>query len=382
VTPLVSWENVSRHYGEKPALDGVNLSIAAGEILSVLGPSGSGKSTLLRLTAGLETPTTGRILSTGRDITALPPHVRGFGLMFQDYCLFPHLSVAGNVEFGLRMLRWDRRRRDYRTRQMLRLVRMEEFATRSVLSLSGGEQQRVALARSLAPSPRLLMLDEPLGALDAALRGELVVELGRILLEVGATAVYVTHDHREAMTIGSRVALLNAGRVEQVGAPAEIVGRPANGFVASFLGLGALVPAEPRQSDGVWVMRTGLGAIPVGRAEVSPAKLSRDRAEVAADAAGTTRVTDAPRWTLLVRPSAIRFAAGSGLHRVPARIMGRGIEPSGAVLRIALRTREGIEYPLDCFLPGEVDTAWQNMQKEKLAAVWIDPRACMALRSR
>jgi thiamine transport system ATP-binding protein len=372
VTPLVSWENVSRVYGSKSALDRVSLSIAGGEIMSVLGPSGSGKSTFLRVTAGLEAPSSGRILSLGRDITGLPPHRRGFGLMFQDYCLFPHMSVTRNVEFGLRMLKWDRRRREARTREMLRLVRMEDFATRGVLSLSGGEQQRVALARSLAPSPRLLMLDEPLGALDAALRAELVVELGRILREVGATAVYVTHDHREAMTIGSRVALLNAGRIEQVGEPAEIIDRPANGFVASFLGLGALVPAEPRHSDGVWVMRTGLGAIPVGRAEIS-------RSELIHDGAGGAALSG---WNLLVRPAAIRFAAGVGLHRVAARVIARGVEPSGVTLTIALRTRDGTEYALECFLPGQVESASQTRQREKLAAVWIDPRACAALRTR
>ena len=361
--PLVTWEEVTKAYGEKLALDRVTLSVDEGEILCVLGPSGSGKSTLLRITAGLESLTSGRVASEGRDMSHVPPHLRSFGLMFQDYCLFPHMSVAQNVAFGLRMKRWDRRKREERTREMLRLVRMEEMAPRSVLSLSGGEQQRVALARSLAPSPRLLMLDEPLGALDAALRSELIVELGRILRAVGATAVYVTHDQGEAMTIASRVAILNAGRVEQAGEPDALIQRPVNGFVAAFLGLGAMVPGVPIHRGGAWVLRTELGDFPSRSHEL--------RQPAARPAA---------RWSLLLRPSAIRFAAGPGLHRAPARIIGRSVKPAGVTLRILLRSRKGVEYPLECFLPGEGDSVGPMRQRGGIGAVWIDPRNCVAVR--
>ncbi len=360
--PIVAWEEVTRAYGTKLALDRVTLSIGQGEVLGILGPSGSGKSTLLRLTAGLEKLTSGRITSAGRSIADDPPHVRGFGLMFQDYCLFPHMTVAQNVGFGLRMMKWDRRRREDRTREMLRLVRMEELAARSVLSLSGGEQQRVALARSLAPSPRLLMLDEPLGALDAALRADLLIELGRILREVGATAVYVTHDHGEAMTISSRLAVLNAGRIEQVGEPSELIRRPANDFVATFLGLGALLAAVPTRLGGMWVMHSELGDIPVADDE---------------------RFHDGARrpagWQLLVRPSAIRFAAGAGLHRAAARTVGRVVRPSGVSLRVALKGRDGAEHSLECFLPGEDERDGSLRPSEELSSVWIDPRGCLPL---
>ncbi len=359
---LVSWEEVVKSFGTKRALAGVTLSIAKGETLGILGPSGSGKSTLLRITAGLEHPTSGRVRSGGRDITVDPPHRRGFGLMFQDYCLFPHLSVARNVAFGLKMQRWDRRRCDRRTREMLELVRLEKLASRSVLTLSGGEQQRVALARSLAPSPRLLMLDEPLGALDAALRADLLAELGRILREVGATTVYVTHDRAEAMTICSRIAVLNNGLLEQAGEPAELVRRPANAFVAAFLGLGALVPGTPRRTDGIAVLRTALGDIPADRE--------------AAAGAGPAAAGPAAGWKLLVRPSAVRFASGPGLHRVSARLLGRSVEPAGVTLRVALRGRDGVEYQLSCYVPQSGEIAGATRRHGSLDAVWIDPRGC------
>ena len=193
---FIEWRDLSKHFGSTIALRGISLSIGRSEVLAILGPSGCGKTTLLRITAGLEEPTSGQMVCEGKDLAGVPPHRRRFGLMFQDYALFPHADVAGNIAFGLRMKRWPRARRRERIEEMLRLVHLEGFGGRSVHSLSGGEQQRVALARSLAPSPRLLMLDEPLGALDAALRKKLLDELAGILGKVGVASLYVTHDQK------------------------------------------------------------------------------------------------------------------------------------------------------------------------------------------
>jgi thiamine transport system ATP-binding protein len=360
--PLVAWEEVSKSFGGPPALDRVSLSVDQGEILAILGPSGSGKSTFLRLTAGLETLDAGRIVCQGRDISQDPPHKRDFGLMFQDYCLFPHLGVARNVAFGLRMRRWPAEKRAQRTMEMLRLVQMESFAGRSVLTLSGGEQQRVALARSLAPSPRLLMLDEPLGALDAVLRAELLGELGRILRAVGATAVYVTHDHGEAMSVASRLAILNAGRVEQAGTPLDLVQDPANRFVAAFLGLGSLLPAVPRRSAGRWFMRTDVGDVPVeGRDAFAPA-----------DTAGKSG------WCLLVRPSAVRFSAAVGLSRTAALILGYGTTAAGVTVRLSLCGRDDHSFALECPLPAGAAASAAGLPGE-MRSVWLDPAACAAV---
>ena len=223
-------------FGELAAVDGIDLAVRPGEVVGLLGPSGCGKSTLLRAVAGLEVPDEGTVGWDGEDLARVPPHRRGFGLMFQDYALFPHLDVAANVGFGLRMQGWDPAAAAARVAEVLDLVGMGGAGTRSVGDLSGGEQQRVALARALAPRPRLLLLDEPLGALDRALRERLLVELAALLDELGTTALHVTHDQEEAFTIGDRVAVMDAGRIVQVGTPAEVWRAPASTFVARFLG--------------------------------------------------------------------------------------------------------------------------------------------------
>jgi thiamine transport system ATP-binding protein len=223
-------------YGAFTAVDDLDLDVADGEIVCVLGPSGSGKSSMLRAVAGLEPDAQGRIAWDGRDLKAVPPHRREFGLMFQDHALFPHRDVAGNVGFGLRMRGTPKEAVAARVHETLDLVGLAGFDGRRVAELSGGEQQRVALARALAPAPRLLMLDEPLGALDRALRDHLVAELRALFVRLGLSILFVTHDHSEAFALADRLVVMHEGRVEQVGPPGEVWRTPANEFVARFLG--------------------------------------------------------------------------------------------------------------------------------------------------
>jgi thiamine transport system ATP-binding protein len=233
---MLRLEHVSVTYNGFTAVHPLDLEVADGEIVCVLGPSGSGKSSLLRAVAGLEPEAAGRVWWDGADLSCVPPHRRGFGLMFQDHALFPHRDVHGNVAFGLRMRRLPRAEIDTRARDALALVGMTGFEHRRITELSGGEQQRVALARALAAAPRLLMLDEPLGALDRALRERLVTELRALFVGLGLTSLFVTHDHDEAFALADRLVVMHDGRIEQAGSPAEVWRRPANAFVARFLG--------------------------------------------------------------------------------------------------------------------------------------------------
>ncbi len=243
--PILHVQAVYKHFaGGVGVLYGVSLEVNEGEILCLLGPSGCGKTTLLRIIAGLEQPDRGRVLFAGQDMADVPVHKRGFGLMFQDYALFPHKDVAANVAFGLRMQGLPRAEIERRVREALKMVNLEHLAHRDVHRLSGGEQQRVALARSLAPRPRLLMLDEPIGALDRTLRDRLLEELRRILAQVGVTVLYVTHDQSEAFAIADRVVLMYQGRVVQIGTPEEVYKRPATPWAARFLGMNNLLPGR------------------------------------------------------------------------------------------------------------------------------------------
>ncbi len=233
-------EDVSVDFGDTKALDRVSLEVAAGETVTVLGPSGSGKSTLLRVVAGLLRPDSGRVLLDGDDLSAVPAHRRGIGLVFQDHALFHHRDVWGNVAFGLRMRGDSRGDIERRVRECLELVGLEGYERRSVVTLSGGEQQRVALARALAPEPRVLLLDEPLGSLDRRLRDRLLEDLTAIFDRLDVTALHVTHDRAEAFALGDRVAVMRAGRIVQVGTPDEVWERPADEDTARFVGLNVL----------------------------------------------------------------------------------------------------------------------------------------------
>ena len=225
------------------ALDDVSVQIRKGEFFTLLGPSGCGKTTLLRLIAGFESPTSGQILLDGQDITNLPPNRRPVNTVFQSYALFPHLTVAQNVGFGLQMQGKPKAEVEETARRMLALVRLEAMADRKTSQLSGGQQQRVALARALAPKPKVLLLDEPLSALDLKLRKEMQVELKRLQTETGITFVFVTHDQEEALTMSDRIGVMSAGKIQQIGAPRDIYTRPVNRFVASFIGETNFLPA-------------------------------------------------------------------------------------------------------------------------------------------
>jgi len=236
MSDFLVFDGISKHYGDIRAVDNVSLSIRKGEVFSLLGPSGCGKTTLLRCCAGFEEPTTGRILLDGQDITRIPPHQRKVNTIFQSYALFPHLTIRENIAFGPRTAKWPRAEIDREVDRMLALIQMEGYADRQVTEISGGQKQRVAIARALINRPQVLLLDEPLAALDLKLRQRMLLELDLIHDEVGITFIYVTHDQGEAMAISDRIAAMNRGRVEQVGTPAQVYETPASSFVAAFIG--------------------------------------------------------------------------------------------------------------------------------------------------
>ena len=247
--PAVAFRGVSKQYGAHTALEPLDLEIREGEFFCLLGPSGCGKPTTLNLIGGFAAASTGEIRIRGELVTTTPPHRRKVNTVFQSYALFPHLNVRDNVAFGLRMAKVPRGQIDARVLEALRLVDLDAYADRYPAQLSGGQQQRVAVARALVNRPAVLLLDEPLGALDLKLRKRLQAELSQIQREVGTTFVFVTHDQGEAMAIGDRIAVMNEGRVEQIGTAKEIYGQPASRFVADFIGESNLIPVEWR--DGV-----------------------------------------------------------------------------------------------------------------------------------
>ena len=235
-SPIVEFANVTKKFGDFTAVDNLSLKVYPGEFFALLGPSGCGKSTLLRMLAGFETPTSGTLMLDGKDLSAIPANKRPVNMMFQSYALFPHLTVRDNIAFGLKRSNMEKGAIEERTQEMLRLVKMENFAGRKPHQMSGGQRQRVALARSLAKNPKLLLLDEPLGALDAKLRESTQFELVNIQEKLGTTFIIVTHDQEEAMTVATRIGVMNDGVLAQVDTPADIYENPKSKFVADFIG--------------------------------------------------------------------------------------------------------------------------------------------------
>ncbi|MFD4671618.1 ABC transporter ATP-binding protein [Lentzea sp. NPDC058450] len=256
----IGLHGVRKRFSDQVAVDGISLNVHEGEFFSVLGPSGCGKTTVLRMIAGFVDPDEGRIELDGNDMVGVPPYRRDVNTVFQSYALFPHMSVWDNVAYGLKRkkVRGDELKK--RVGEHLELVRLSQFAKRRPTQLSGGQQQRVAIARALAAGPQLLLLDEPLGALDAKLRKELQIELMRIQREVGTTFLYVTHDQEEALVLSHRIAVMNAGKIEQVGYPEDVYERPATRFVAGFIGTSNILDAEVSGVDGGMVSLKASGA--------------------------------------------------------------------------------------------------------------------------
>ena len=262
---MLEAQHIFKTYEGRPLLKDISFEVSTGETVCLLGASGSGKSTLLRIIAGLEEADSGFVSFNGMDLTSTPPHLRDFGLVFQDYALFPHLNVSENVAFGLKMRRLPEDEIAERVAGSLETVNLRGFESRQVTDLSGGEQQRVALGRALAIRPRLLMFDEPLGALDRTLREDLLNELRSILHRMNIPALYVTHDQEEAFTIADRVLILHDGEIIRAGTPADVWANPGSAFVAEFLGLGNVFEGEVRgkTKDGKWEVESGFGRLVV-----------------------------------------------------------------------------------------------------------------------
>ena len=321
----VRFEAVERHYGAVKALDGLDLTLRPGELVALLGPSGCGKTTALRILAGLDEPTSGRVVVDGRDVTDVPANRRDMGMVFQAYSLFPHLTTQANVEFGLLLRKVDKAKRAARAREMLELVGLAAHADKYATELSGGQQQRVALARALAIEPAVLLLDEPLSALDAKVRVQLRDEIRRVQLEVGTTTLFVTHDQEEALAMADRVGVMSSGRLQQLDTPQELYAHPRNAFVADFVGLMNRLPATV--TDGrASVLGVEVGTVDgsvtsgPGTALVRPEQLS-----VRPDGAGTAEVLDV-QFSGAVSRVRVRAAGGSELVVQLAGSALRGLE--------------------------------------------------------
>ena len=341
-------ENVTHRFGRVTALDAVSLGIEDGELVTLLGPSGCGKTTLLRIIAGFMRPTEGRVVLQGRDVTRVPPHKRPVNMVFQRSTLFPHLDVFENVAFGLRIAGVSREEVRSRVDQVLALVRLEGYGPRRSHELSGGQMQRVALARALVNRPRVLLLDEPLSALDLKIRLDMEVELRRVHRETGATFVYVTHDQREALALSDRIVVLDQGRVEQVGSPDEIYRAPASPFAARFVGDANVIPVEVVRADG-------------GRATVMIAGRELDVPCGYDMSAGLA-------W-LVLRPEVVRLAAGDGggMHGVVHDLAFRG---AGYSYRVEVA---GLAEPLKAEMPAELGPPFAVGRD---VSVGWDVRAC------
>ncbi|QWF77461.1 ABC transporter ATP-binding protein [Amycolatopsis sp. CA-230715] len=316
--PAVEFRGVSVHFGQTCALSPLDLTVSRGETLAILGPSGSGKSTALKALAGFVRPSSGRVLLDGEDVTDLPPHRRGLGVVVQSYALFPHLRVADNVAFGLKSRKAPKAEVASRVAEVLDMVGMGAYAKRYPRELSGGQQQRVAIARALAIRPDVLLLDEPLSALDAALREDMVAELLRLRAELpGTTLVYVTHDQGEALALADRIAVMRDSRLVEVGPCERLYHRPSEEFTASFLGASNLIPVEVIGADG-------------------PARVTVRLGDHELSAEPTSALADGTKVALGVRPHRVGVRAASGGGTVPARLTGVQWRGSGFRLDLEL----------------------------------------------
>ena len=325
-TARVRLEGVGKRFGGVVALDDVDLDVADGEFVTLLGPSGCGKTTLLRIVAGFERPSRGRVLLGGEDVTTIPPHKRPANMVFQRPTLFPHLDVAANVAFGPRIEGLSRAQIAERVDHALALVRLEGFQHRRSHELSGGQMQRVALARAIVNRPQVLLLDEPLSALDLKIRLEMEGELRRLHREIGGTFVYVTHDQREALALSDRVVVLNQGRIKQIGTPNEVYGRPSSPFVARFVGDANVIPVDVAPSEQ-------------GEAEVNVGG-HRFRAPVS-DVVGAA-------W-LVLRPEVVRLRPASGAGGLQGVVQDLSFRGTGHSYRVAV---ERVEAPLKAEVSG------------------------------
>jgi spermidine/putrescine transport system ATP-binding protein len=340
--PVITLDHVFKRFGRYVAVDDADFAIERGEFFSLLGPSGCGKTTTLRMIAGFEQPSAGRILLDGKDVSRVPPYRRNVNTVFQHYALFPHMTVADNVAFGPRSQRIDAQETARRVDKLLAVVRLASYAARKPAQLSGGQQQRVALARALANYPSALLLDEPLGALDLKLRQAMQIELKRIQREVGITFIYVTHDQEEALTMSDRIAVMNDGRVEQIGTPQEIYHSPTSVFVANFIGVANLIPAVVQQVEArdatVLVAGSHCVPVPVGSQQLRPGAAA----------------------TVMVRPERLRLTATAPTDGTGVPVTVEHAVFQGPVVRCTLRAGDrseivahvGPEQSLPALRPG------------------------------
>ena len=327
----VQLDGLTKRYGAALAVRGIDLEIPPGEFFCLLGPSGCGKTTTLRMIAGFERPSAGRVLLDGRDVSDTPPNKRNVNTVFQSYALFSHLTVAENVAFGLRFTRTSKEEARSKVGDALSLVQMEEFRDRKPHQLSGGQQQRVALARALILNPSVLLLDEPLGALDAKLRKALQVELKALQETVGVTFVYVTHDQEEALTMADRLAVMNGGRIEQVGSPREVYEEPASAYVADFLGVSNLLDAE------------AVGGVPDGRCRLRVGDFELLASRGQTSARGPVKV--------VMRPERVRIEApgGTGENRLSGKV--ERVVYAGAISQLVVTLERGAR--IQCMLAND-----------------------------
>lgn len=345
--------SLNKTYGDVVAVENVTLRIAQGQLVAFLGPSGCGKTTTLRIVAGLTEPTAGQVLIGGTDVTRKPAHQRNIGMLFQNYALFPHMTIAENVAFGLRMRKVGKAECEKRVKSALDIVRLSHASERYPAALSGGQQQRVALARAIVIEPSLLLLDEPLGALDKSLREQMQIELRQIQRRLNITTVLVTHDQDEALTMSDQIVIMNNGKVEQMGPPSEIYSRPVNGFVAGFIGASNFLSGKAvGNRDGLArVQLEGGGEIAVDR-ELGGDKILNFTVRPEAIEI-TTDVSKRPadNWTSAVVEDVIY--RGQITHVLMRRNDGKGI-----VAYLPNRTASGVSASLE---PGKAVTAyWQN----------------------